>query len=49
LKHGFDILFAHLEENSETIKPQILDEKFDYNKVSILKLEIDSIDAKGNI
>jgi uncharacterized protein len=47
--HGFDVLFNHLEKKSKDLRSKIIDDKFDYDKVCVLRLEIDSIDAKGNI
>ena len=48
-EHAFDVLFAHLEKDNKTIKSETLKDISIYDKVGVLKLSIDTIDAKGNV
>lgn len=48
-KHGFSILFRHLEgENQKIAEKMKLDDAV-YQDVGMLRLDIEQIDAKGNI
>ena len=48
-EHAFDVMFAHLEKDNKTIKSQSFKDPSTYDKVCVLKLNIDAIDAKGNV
>ena len=48
-KHGFKILFTHLEGENETMSTKMTGPDDDYNSVGMLKFEIEHIDAKGNV
>jgi len=48
-QHGFKILFKHLEGEQEEMSAKMESETDAYESVGMLKLEIEQIDAKGNI
>ena len=45
-KHGLDVLLNHLEENIEPIKKRNVLDDNSYNKVTILRLDIEEITGK---
>lgn len=48
-KHGFSVLFTHLEGENQTISSKMKLEDANYQDVGVLRLDIEQIDAKGNI
>lgn len=48
-KHGFSILFTHLEGENTTIGTKMKLDDAVYQDVGMLRLDIEQIDAKGNI
>lgn len=48
-KHAFAVLFRHLEGEKEEMSAKMASEKDAYQSVGVLRLDIEQIDAKGNI
>jgi hypothetical protein len=48
-KHGFSVLFTHLEGENQTISSKMKLDDGVYQDVGMLRLDIEQIDAKGNI
>lgn len=48
-KHGFTVLFQHLEGESEQMSAKMASEKDAFSGVGMLRFDIEQIDAKGNI
>lgn len=48
-KHGFAVLFKHLEGENEKISQKMMADESVYHDVGMLRLDIEQIDAKGNI
>lgn len=47
-KHGLDVMFTHLEGNSDEMKKKFIKDNADYDKVCVLKMSIERITAKKN-
>jgi nitroimidazol reductase NimA-like FMN-containing flavoprotein (pyridoxamine 5'-phosphate oxidase superfamily) len=45
-KHGIEVLFHHLEDNPDPIRARNFKSDLDYNKVNILRLDIEEITGK---
>jgi nitroimidazol reductase NimA-like FMN-containing flavoprotein (pyridoxamine 5'-phosphate oxidase superfamily) len=48
-KYGLDILLNHLEENPDPIKKRNIQDEDKYNKVGILRLDINSLSGKKHV
>lgn len=48
-KHGFTVLFRHLEGTNEEMSAKMAKEEDAYHGVGVLRFDIEQIDAKGNV
>jgi len=47
--HGMEIILNHLENNPKTVKEKFLKNEENYNKVTILRLDIKELTGKSNL
>ncbi len=49
MKHGIRVMFNQLEGEGEEVYSGFIKKDADFNNVAILKLQVEKLDAKGNL